>query len=558
MKRALRLGPSNADISPAPDELQRGRQCCARRAWESGYQALSRSARARPLGAEDLELLALAAYMTGRDAEYLETLARAHRAHLEAGAPTRAARSAFWLGLRLLFRGEIGQANGWLGHARRLLRRESQTCVEEGYLLLASAQLQICEGELDAADASAALAVRIGEQFTEPDVIAVALHLRGRIRLQQCKITAGLALLDEAMLAVTAGAVSPLVTGLIYCGMIETCQEVYELARASEWTAALTHWCEAQPEMVAFSGLCLVHRAEILQLRGAWCQALAEAERAFVRCSGVNRVAAAEALYQQGEVHRLRGDFTRAEEAFREASRWGREPLPGLALLRLAQGRTPAASAAIRRALDAAHTVLQRAKLLPAYVEIVLASGEAAEALRASCELEALADRFDARALRAIAAQAKGAVELGCGRACAALVPLRHAERVWQELDAPYLAARVRIVVAQCCRALGDEDGVSLEVAAVRSIFERLGAAPDLTRLEALFAAPTAERRHPLTRRELEVLRWVAAGKTNKAIAATLCLSEKTVERHLSNIFTKLDVRSRAAATAYAFEHRLF
>jgi DNA-binding CsgD family transcriptional regulator len=356
------------------------------------------------------------------------------------------------------------------------------------------------------------------------------------------------------MVVVSAGSLSPLMTGLTYCSVIDGCQQVYALGRAREWTSALAKWCDERPQMVAFTGVCLAHRAEIMQMHGAWEDAIREAARACERCAQVaNRTAGAAAFYQRAEVHRLRGEFPAAEEAYRQASQWGWEPQPGLALLRVAQGRPDAAAAAMRRALRAATGRTQRARLLPAHVEVMLSVDDLDEARAACRELEDIARCFGSGVLDAMAAQARGAIALAEGDAAAALGPLRDAWRTWQEAQIPYLAARARHLIGSACRALGDEDGAKLELAAARAAFEQLGAAPELARIDSLDEA----RPHRLTPRELQVLRLVAAGKTNKAIAGELSLSEKTVDRHLSNIFTKLDVPSRAAATAYAYQHRL-
>jgi DNA-binding CsgD family transcriptional regulator len=347
-------------------------------------------------------------------------------------------------------------------------------------------------------------------------------------------------------------------TGLIYCSVIDACQQVYALARAWEWTSALTKWCEGQPQMVAFTGTCMVHRAEIMQLHGAWSDAIEEARRACARYSeGIEQQPPAAAFYQQAEVHRLRGEFTAADEAYRIASQRGYEPQPGLALLRMAQGRTDAAAAAIRRVVSATTGQLQRTRLLPAYVEIMLAVGDIEDARGACHELAGIAENLDTAVLGAMASHARGAVELAEGDARAALGPLRSTFEAWQRVEAPYEAARVRVLMGMACRAFGDDEGAGLELDAARAVFERLGAAPDLARIDALTKGAPSGHRHGLTPRELQVLRLVAAGKTNKAIAAELFLSGKTVDRHVSNIFNKLDVPSRAAATAYAYQHKL-
>jgi DNA-binding CsgD family transcriptional regulator len=338
--------------------------------------------------------------------------------------------------------------------------------------------------------------------------------------------------------------------------VIEGCQEVYAVRRAQEWTDALTRWCEEQPDMVAFTGRCLVHRAEIMQLHGQWCAALEEARRAGERSTqGMNLAAAAEARYREGELYRLRGEFEAAEEAYREASLHGTEPHPGLALLRLAQGKGDVAVSSLRRVIGETTDPLRRVRLLPAYVEIMLAAGELEEARGACRELEEISATYDSPMLRAMVADAQGAVALADGDARGALVLLRRAGQAWQEHRAPYEATRVRVLVARACRALGDEESAALELDAARRVFDELGAAPELARIDAL-GEPSADP-HGLTARELQVLRMVAAGATNKAIAADLVLSERTIDRHVSNILAKLRVPSRAAATAYAYEHQL-
>jgi DNA-binding CsgD family transcriptional regulator len=549
-------GPAQAWIEGMLEQLKQGRGSYQRRAWGDAYRALSVADQRTPLGVDDLELLATSAYLIGRDRDFLEFLDRAYHAHVQAGAPASAARCAFWLGLTLLLRGETGQATGWLARAHRVI--EGCDCVEHGYLLLVAAEQHLAQRNRDAAHTAAASAVEIGERFREPDLIACARHLQGRVLIQQEQVQAGLPLLDEAMLAVIGGELSPIVTGLVYCSVIKACQEVFALSRAQEWTSALNRWCEQQPEMVAFTGTCLAHRAEIMQFHGAWSNALAEACRACEPSSrGVIPEPPAAAFYRQAEIYRLRGEIAAAEEAYRNASRLGSEPQPGLALLRLIQGRTDAAYAAIRRVVTTATDPRHRARLLPAHIEIMLATGEIQEARSASRELEEIAEQFCSDVVRAMAAQARGAVDLAEGNAQAALGPLRRAFEVWRQLEAPYEAARVRVLIGVACRSLGDDDAGALELGAARGVFERLGAAPALAHLDALGKSTASTQRHGLTGRELQVLRLIAAGKTNKAIATELFLSERTIDRHVSSIFSKLNVPSRAAATAYAYDHKL-
>lgn len=541
------------------DELQRGRELHANHRWMAAYESLSAADQAQSLDADDLERLARAAYMVGRDDDYVEAHERAYRSHLDAGRPLRAVRCAFWIWLNLAPRGEEARATGWLGRAQRLLERRRSDCAERGYLLIPDLLRCVARGDCDEAYAIATAGVGIAERFADADLLALVLMEQGHALIRQGEVDAGLRLVDEVLVALTTRELSPVVTGIVYCNTIAFCRSMYELRRAREWTEALTRWCEQQPEMMAYTGVCLVHRAELMELQGAWPAALAEARRAGERARfGVlNHPAAGHALYRQGEVHRLRGDLEAAEAHYREATRRGWEPQPGLALVRLAQGRTGPASAAIRRVVSETEDPLQRARLLPAYVEIMLACGDVGAARDASDELAAIARHHRSAALSAMSAHAQGAVALSENDPRGALGSLRAAWQVWQELDAPYEAARVRVLVGLACRALGDEDTARLELEVARAALARLGAARDLAGVDGLIAGPATGETGGLTARELQVLRLVAGGMTNKAIADELVLSERTIDRHVSNIFTKLGVSSRAAATAHAYEHRV-
>jgi DNA-binding CsgD family transcriptional regulator len=540
----------------APRELDRARQSYRLRAWADAYDAFLRAEQSAPLAASDLDQLATVAYLLGRDAEYLKALERAHLAYLEAGEFLCAARSAFWLGFRSVFRGEAGQASGWFGQAQRLLEREADQSVEHGYVLIAVAEELLSAAQSEPAYAAAASAAAIGERFDDPDLAAMARHQQARARLQQSRLKEGIALFDETMVLVVAGRLSPMVMGLMYCSVVRHCQKVYALDRACEWTTALAKWCDEQPEMVAFSGVCRVHRAEVLQLHGAWREAVAEAQRACERARNDQQAAAA-ALYQLGEMYRLQGQFAPAEKAYRAASERGFEPQPGFALLRLAQGHPETGAVAIRSAMKLTTHPWQRARLLPACIEISLACGEFQDAKVACSELEKLARDFDSAALSAMAAQGRGSVELAEDDPSAALLSLRPAAEAWKKINAPYLLAAVRVLMGLSYRALGDEESAELELHAARTVFAELGATSDLRRVDQLVPRVLADRSHGLTARELEVLRLIASGLTNRAIAGMLFVSERTVDRHVSNIFLKMEVSSRAAATAYAYEHKL-
>lgn len=544
-------------VGPASGRaLERARAFCDERAWVDAHAALNAADQITPLAPDDLELLAQAAYMLGLDDEYLRALERAHYGHLDAGDAPRAARCTWWIGLCLLMRREAAPAQGWFARGDRLLEREQGDCVERGYLLLASMLQCFADDDFQGAHDAAAEAIEIGHRFEDSDLVAIGVMDQGHALLELGRTADGLRLIDESMVAVTSGELSPIVAGILYCNTIAVCRDAHELRRAREWTAALTVWCQRQPDMVAHKGVCRVHRAEIMLVQGAWDQALDEATR--VSSDGVlNRRASSAALYVQGELHRLRGEFEAAEEAYRLATRSGGTAQPGLALLRLAQGNLDDALAAIGRVADENVPSLDRARFLPALVEIGLATGELEEAAQASSELAAIARRQGSDVLHAMSAYARGAVALARNEPTEALTALRQSLTAWLALEAPYEEARARVLVGLACRELGDRDGAALELDTARAAFDELGARPDLERVDALAGHVTSRNRFGLSPRELEVLRLLAAGETNRAIAGVLVLSERTVDRHVSNIYAKLGVSSRAAATALAYEHGL-
>lgn len=529
-----------------------GREAYRRRAWLDAFDALSEADAVAPLEAADLELLAMSAVLIRRDDDGVRAFERAYTLWLGLD-DVRAARCGVWIGLVLINVGEFARANGWFSRAGRLLARSGQDCVERGYLLVPEVLQRLGGSALDDAVALAAEVVGIGERFADADLVAFGTQAKGRARIKQGRVGEGMALLDEAMVAVVAGELAtPVFTGLIYCSVIDACQEVFDVRRAREWTDGLARWCDAQPQLVDFTGLCLVHRAECLQHQGEWPDAIDEARRACALLR-TDELAAGAGYYRQAEIHRLYGQTTEAEDAYRHASELGWQPQPGLALLWLALSRTEAAVAAICRVLGETTEPLARARLLPAAVEILLAAGDIAAARTAQTELAGIAATHEQGVLAAMAAQSLGAVELADGNPTAALIALRAACQLWRDVEAPYEVARVRELVSHACRAFDDHQSADWELRAARDAFARLGATPDLDRLAQLLGARPAG----LTARELQVLRLVAAGKANKVIAAELTLSERTVDRHVSSILTKLGVPSRTAATAYAFAHQI-
>jgi DNA-binding CsgD family transcriptional regulator len=526
-----------------------------RQKWAEAYAHLSAADREEALPAEILERLGTAAYLVGREAEAMDLLVRVHNEYLNRGQTTQAVRAAFWLGFALQGKGEHARAGGWISRGRRLLD-DCQDCVEQGYMMLPPAVQTMFSGDAAAALEKFIEIGRIAERFDDNDLITMARMCQGQALIRLGQSAAGVSLFDEVMVAVTTGEVAPAFSGLIYCAVIETCSDIFDLRRAQEWTGALSHWCASHPDMVPYRGQCLVRRAEIMQLQGEWQDAMLEAQRARETLADRGERAVGAALYQVAELHRLRGEFDKAEEAYRQASEWGRKTQPGMARLRLAQGQIDAAKSSIQRVVDETRDE-SRPRMLDAFVDIMLEAGDVNAARRGSAELSDIAASLQSPYLGAVAAQAEGAVLLAEGSPRDALAALRRAWTAWGELAAPYDIARATVCIGLACRALGDDDTADLELSAAQRAFETLGAKPDAARVARLREKPEAKAMGGLTGREIEVLRLVAAGKTNRAIADELGISEKTIARHVSNIFMKLGLSTRAAATAYAYKHKL-
>ena len=542
----------NRERDKTIDELLQAREAYERRDWALAFDRL-RSA--GDLGAEDTMALATAAYLIGDADEAVRALQAGYQDRIRNGDPLGAARFAFWLGMVLNIRGEMTVGGGWVARAQRLLETEPDDIVERGYLLIHEFFQHLGRGDLARAGETAARVVETGRRFHDPDLVAQGLNCQGRILIYAGQVPEGLALLDEAMIGISAGEVSPIIAGMVYCSMIEACQEVSDFSRAASWTSALTRWTEAQPGLVPYTGQCSLHRGQIMRLRGAYDEALAEyalAQRRY-QLEGTTAPAAL-ALTERGDVLRIRGKLDEAEASYRQAAELGYEPQPGLALSWLARGRTPAAVSALRRLLAEAQGLVRRSRMLPAGVDVMVAAGFLEEARRCSDELSGIASAFGNPALRAIAAYAAATVELASSETENALGHSRESHRIWSEVGSPYEAARARVLIARALRELDDEDSAAAELGAARRTFVGLGATPAAEQVDRLLrrALPGG-----LTERELEVLRLVAEGKSNPDIARVLVLSPKTVERHVSNIFTKLDVSSRTAAAAYAHEHGL-
>jgi DNA-binding CsgD family transcriptional regulator/tetratricopeptide (TPR) repeat protein len=461
------------------------------------------------------------------------------------------------MGMVLYLRGEHAQGSGWIARSERLVKDYHQECPEQGLLLIPQGLQQLRKGNGEAAYKLFSQAAKIGTRFKNSDLETLGRLGSGQALIQQNRIEKGTTLLDEAMINVVSNDLSPIVSGIVYCAVIETCQKIYDLQRAQEWTDALSRWCDSQPDLVPYRGQCLIRRAEILQLHGNWDDAMDEIQRACQLMQPTGPPATGEAYYRQAELYRLQGHYSKAEQAYQQASKYGRNPQPGLALLRLARGDIKSAKTAIDHVEDEIQERMARSRILPAYVEIMLASQEFQAAKEKADELSDIATELEAPFLQAIAARSQGSVLLENSKPGAALKNLRQSWSLLKQVEASYESARTQVLIGIACRKLGDKDTANMELKAARWIFEQLGAGPDIAKLNSLIKETTTEDTHGLTPRELEVLHILATGKTNKDIAKELFISERTVDRHVSNILGKLNVESRAAATAYAYEHDL-
>ncbi|WP_112264022.1 response regulator transcription factor [Lentzea terrae] len=537
------------------DDLRQAREAFVRREWVLAYEALSGLEEAE-LTADDFVSLATTAFLLGQGNDCVQALQRSYQINVDHGEVLAAARSALWLSTVLFHGGEAAIGSGWASRAQRILDDVAGDVAERGFLCYQQLMSHIVKGEFGAAVALAPQVTGYGQRFHEPDLVALGLHCEGRLTIFSGRVADGLRLLDEAMVGVLAGEASPIFAGIVYCSSIEACQEVCDFRRAGEWTRALTIWCDAQPGLVAFTGQCAVHRGQLMRLHGAYGEAVAELEHAARRYAAQGgHQAVGQASYERGEALRLQGDHDAAEAAYEEAAGHGHPAQPGRALLWLARGRREAAAAAVHRLLAEWQDPVHRSQALPAAVEVLVEAGAADEAAPLAQQLREIADSFDCTALQASAAYAAASVALAQGNADVGLAAAREAVSGWNQLSAPHEVARSRVLIGRALRLLGDEESAAGELTAARKVFAELGARP----AERAVAELVADREAPggLSPREIEVLRLVAAGRSNPEIASVLVLSEKTVARHLSNIFAKLDVGSRTAAAAFAFEHRL-
>ncbi len=538
------------------EDLRRAREAYERREWVAAYDALAHLDDAH-LQAADFASLATSAYLLGRSNDCVQALQRAFQLSLDSGDALGAVRAAYWLATVLIAGAEHAVGNAWLSRAQRLLQEVDDDVVERGFLLEKQIFVHVLRGEFGEAFALAPQVVDYGRRFAEPDLLAVGLHAMGRLSIYSGQVADGLTLLDEAMTEVLSGQVSPIIAGMVYCSVIEACQEVSDFGRAGQWTHALATWCDAQPGLVAYTGQCAVHRGQLMRLHGAYDEALAELEQAAARYAALDHAdpAVGMAFNERGDVLRICGEFEAADAAYTRAVTHGHPAQPGRALLWLARGRLDPAVAAVRRLLAEQRTAVHRCALLPAAVDILLAGRDLDAAEPLVAELDEIAESFGCTALRAFGHHAHARLALARNDPAAALSAAQRGAALWAQLSAPYEQARCRVVAGTAIRRLGDEESARAELSVARTTFAELGAHPDEREVAALLAGTTIPG--GLSPREAEVLRLVATGKSNPQIAAELFLSEKTVARHLSNIFTKLEVSSRTAAAAFAHEHDL-
>jgi tetratricopeptide (TPR) repeat protein len=340
--------------------VERARAAFERQAWGDAFSAFAAAAERSSLDAVDHERRAICAYLIGEDDECAQALEAAHRAALEADDAAGSARCAFWLAMCLMLRGQMAQAGGWLTRAERLIEEAKVDCAASGYLLIPGLLGSLDAGEPTTARDLAVQATEIGNRFDDVDLRAFGTLGHGQALIAMGDTDDGTARLDEVMVSVTAGEVGPITSGIVYCAVILECMQLFDLQRASEWTDALSAWCDAQPDLVPYRGQCLVHRSQIHQAAGDWPDAITAAEAACRRLTDPPHPALGLAYYQEAELHRLVGAFEEAESEYRHASRNGYHPMPGLALLQLARGDAGAAAASVQRALQEAGNPLER------------------------------------------------------------------------------------------------------------------------------------------------------------------------------------------------------
>ena len=511
------------------------------------------------VGLSELGERAVAAYLGGREEESLAAWEEGHRRCTDAGDIVGGARFGVQIAQALAFKGDIARTSGWVERVRRQLDSGDVDCVELGYVEHVAAFCRIMEvGDVAGALAGFERATKIADRFGDRQLRALAHMGTGRCLIYSGELRDGLALLDEVMVSVEMGELAPVAIGDAYCTVIDACYELFDLRRCATWTLSFTSWCEANPEVVLYRGQCLLHRAELLLLRGDWTSALDAAREACARLADpVNLLTIGGAHRLEGDVRRLRGDHEGAETCYELADLAGCPPQPGRALLRAAQGDVEASAGMMGRALREVEDPLSRARLLGPGVEVAIAAGDL-DAARTRCEeLGAIAHELSSVLLGAYAAHAEGAVAVAVGDTDRALRLLRRVLAAWRDVDVPYEAAQARLLLAEVCEATGDLDGAATERRTADRALRALETGEPLPVGPPPASTGDAAATAGLTAREVEVLLLVARGLSNRDVGSDLFIAEKTVASHLNHIFTKLGLSSRSAATAYAYEHGL-
>jgi DNA-binding CsgD family transcriptional regulator len=537
------------------DELLRARAEFERGDWRAAYDGWAAFDLAG-LSPDDLERSAAAAHLLGHVDEAVERYTAAYEVRVAADEQAEAAMCAFHVTMALRTTGGRSAVSAWLARSERHVADLPPDAPARGWVAFSRMFTHLGAGRIDDALACARLATDVGRRSGDADLLATGLCAQGRMSIYGGRVPDGVALLDESMLEAERGAREPVTVGHVYCTAIEGCQEVSDLVRVAEWTARLTSWCDSQPGLVMFTGQSALHRAQVMRARGAWDEALDELDAAVARYLEAGAVdAVGQASCERGDLLRLRGDLAGAEAAYARSAEHGYEPQPGLALLTALRGQAGAAAATARRLLSEPGPAVARSRVLPGVVEVLADAGDVEGARAAAVELEAVAASFGSEALVVGSAIAWGRVQLAGEDASGALPYLRRARQGAAALDLPYETALADVGTGRALLLLGDHDAAHRVLGVARAVLARLGARPEVDRVDAL----TGQRSLPagLTAREVQVLRLVAEGRSNAEIASALVLSDRTVARHLSNIFGKLGVGSRTAAAAFAFERGL-
>ena len=550
--RSRRSREGGSPIGSDDEILGTARAAYAARDWAAAAEAFGDVRTRRELAIHDLSALADAAWWLGDVDAASDAAEEGYRRSLQGEDQAGAAMKALEIGYSAFLRGDAVVGSGWIGRAQRLLE-DREEGVEHGYLRYIAFEGALVGSDAEAVADAAREIQAFGHRYGDPNLLTLGTMGEGRALLRLGRVAEGMRLLDDAALALGGDDLTPEWAGNLYCHLVAACYELGDVRRASGWTEALATWCERYAPAAVFTGICRVHRAQLFQLRGAWDRAEDEATRVCEELVGVHTETVAEGWYARGDLHRLHGELRAANDAYDHARELGRDPQPGVALLRLAEGHPADAAAAIRAGLAATDQRLARTRLLPAAVVIGVATGDLDAADEADEELRRAAEDFGSSGLIAAAAHARGEVALARGDAAGALRALLEARRCWHDVQATYDGALARVSLARAYRALGDETSAHAELEGARATLADLGAAPDVAAVDALLGGSSAPG--GLSGREVEVLRLVAAGRSNREVAKTLAISERTVARHLSNIFTKLDVATRTEAAAYAFRH---